>query len=433
MKQALIRICLACLVALAAGPAAAVDPGRVLVVEKGTHKLHRESAEVTRVAVGSPDIADVTVINRREVLVTGKALGVTSLLVWTKSASAAKEYRIRVGAVHDPLRPQRADPELARAAVDEGRGLSGQLPNLVAHRRAALAAQVPRENAITDSSTVALDTQVLTTIKVAEVSRSTAQQYGLGLGYTRQGGSSSVTWSAPTRSATLLDNAFNLVFGRDLGGDNGSIEAVLDLLESRGLARVLAEPSLVAMSGQTATFLAGGEFPVPVSQGGTTNGGISVQYKEFGVRLSLSPTVLSRDRIALKIAPEVSDLDFSAGIQIGGVAVPALKVRRTDTTIELGDGETFLISGLVRSDLIDSVDKLPGLGDIPILGALFKSSTLNRDDRELVMVVTPHLVRPLARGAKQPKLPGSEYDGYDPGWARTIFLENGDFEAGFSR
>ncbi|MEQ1439616.1 type II and III secretion system protein family protein [Fontimonas sp. SYSU GA230001] len=432
MKQALIRICLACLVALTAGPAAAVDPGKVLIVEKGTHKLHRESTEVTRVAVGNPEIADVNVINRREVLVTGKALGVTSLLVWTKSAPAPREYRIRVGTVRDPLRPPQADPELARAAIDEGRALSGQLPNLIAHRRAAQAAQAPRENAISDSSTVALDTQVLTKIKVAEVSRSTAQQYGLGLGYTRTGSNSTVTLAAPTRSATLLDNAFSLVFGRDLG-DNGRIDAVLDLLESRGLARVLAEPSLVAMSGQTATFLAGGEFPVPVSQSGTNSGGISVQYKEFGVRLSLSPTVLARDRIALKLAPEVSDLDFSAGIQVGGVAVPALKVRRTDTTIELGDGETFLISGLVRSDLINSVDKFPGLGDIPILGALFKSSQLDREDRELVMVVTPHLVRPIARGARQPKLPGAEYDRYDPGWARTIFLENGDFAAGFSR
>lgn len=432
MKQALIRLCLACLVALAAGPAAAVDPGKVLVVEKGTHKLHRETSEVTRVAVGSPDIADVNVINRREVLITGKTLGVTSLMVWTKASSAAKEYRIRVGAVHDPLRPQQADPELARAAVDEGRGLSGQLPNLVAHRRASQAAQPPSDNAISDTSSVALDTQVMTRIKVAEVSRSTAQQYGLGLGYARTGNSSSVAFASPARSASLIDSAFNLVFGRDLG-DNSRIDAVLDLLETRGLARVLAEPSLVATSGQTATFLAGGEFPVPVSQSGTTTGGISVQYKEFGVRLSLSPTVLSRDRISLKIAPEVSDLDFSAGIQIGGVAVPALKVRRTDTTIELGDGETFLISGLVRSDLIDSVDKFPGLGDIPIIGALFKSSQLDREDRELVMVVTPHLVRPLAKGAKQPKLPGSDYDGYDPGWARTIFLENGDFEAGFSR
>ncbi|MEW6167487.1 MAG: type II and III secretion system protein family protein [Pseudomonadota bacterium] len=428
----LARIGLSVLAALLVWPAAAVDPGDILLVEQGTHRLHRASGDVARVAVGNPEIADVSVINRRELLITGKALGVTSLHVWTKGLRAPKEYRVRVDTVKDPLRTDRADPELARATIDAGRGLSGQLPNLLAHRRAALAAQPAQENQIDDRSGVALETQVLTQIKVAEVSRSTAEQYGLGLGYRHEGSRSSVVLAPPSRPDSVIDRAFNLVFGRDLGNGD-SITAVLDILESRGLARVLAEPSLLAMSGQTATFLAGGEFPVPVSQGGSVAGSISVEYKEFGVRLSLSPTVLARDRIALKIAPEVSDLDFSAGIQIGGVSVPALKVRRTDTTVELGDGETFLISGLVSSNLISSIDKLPGLGDVPILGALFKSSNLEREDRELIMVVTPRLVRPMAKEARLPKMPGAEYDRYDPGWGRTIFLENGDFDAGFSR
>ncbi len=151
------------------------------------------------------------------------------------------------------------------------------------------------------------------------------------------------------------------------------------------------------------------------------------------MRLSLTPTVLSRNRIGLKVAPEVSDLDFSAGIQIGGVAVPALSVRRTETTIELGDGESFVISGLISSSLSDQVDKLPWLGSIPVLGAFFKSNNFERKDRELIMIVTPHLVRPMARGAPLPKLPGSEYDRYHPSAARSIFLESGDFDSGFSR
>ncbi|HZP11892.1 MAG TPA: type II and III secretion system protein family protein, partial [Nevskiaceae bacterium] len=181
---------------------------------------------------------------------------------------------------------------------------------------------------------------------------------------------------------------------------------------------------------------AGGEFPVPVSQGGANIGSVTIQYKEFGVRLSLTPTVLARDRIALKVAPEVSDLNFSAGIQVSGVAVPALNVRRTDTTIELGDGETFVISGLVSNNLLSNVDKVPWLGDIPVIGALFRSSRINREDKELIMVVTPHLVRPLARGAPQPPLPGSRYDEYRPGAASFIFLENGNFNStpsGYSR
>ena len=229
-----------------------------------------------------------------------------------------------------------------------------------------------------------------------------------------------------------LQNAFNLVIG---DASNG-ILGVLSMLEGRGLSRTLAEPSLTATSGQTATFLAGGEFPVPVAQSGVSSGGITVQYKEFGVRLSLTPTVLSRQRIALRVAPEVSELDYSAGISISGVAVPALNVRRTETSVELGDGESFVISGLVSSNMLSNVDKVPSLGDVPILGAFFKSTTVSRNDKELIMVVTPHLVRPMRREARLPPLPGERYDAYRPRFDQLIFQERGDFdeaEFGFGR
>lgn len=411
----------------------AVSPGDVILVEQGTHRLHRADGQVERVAVGNPVVADVNVINRRELLITGQSLGITSLMVWVKGMPAPQEYRIRVGAVKDPVKSaEPVDPELGQAVVDQGRSLSGKLPNLLAHRRATQAATITQEGTIADRSALQMETQVLTQIKITEVTRSTAQQYGLGLGYAHNGSSSTVTWSAPQTSDTLLESAFNLVFDRDIG-NNSSINGVLDLLESQGLARVLAEPSLIAQSGQTATFLAGGEFPVPVSQGGSSAGSISIQYKEYGIRLSLSPTVLSRERIALRLSPEVSDLDFSAGVEVGGVSVPALKVRRTETTVELGDGESFVISGLVSSNLSNNVDKLPWLGDVPVLGAFFRSTALSREDRELIMVVTPRLVRPLAREARLPPMPASGYDRYTPSMAETIFFENGDFDAGFSR
>jgi len=161
---------------------------------------------------------------------------------------------------------------------------------------------------------------------------------------------------------------------------------------------------------------------------------VTIEYKEFGIRLPVTPTVLSKDRIALRVAPEVSDLDFSAGIELGGddasrkLTVPALTVRRTETTIELGDGESFVISGLVSNNLKANVDKVPGLADIPIIGAFFKSVSYDRDERELIMIVTPHLVKPLARGAKLPALPGEKYDDYRPGFGKLIFGEKGDFD-----
>lgn len=416
-----------------------VPDANLIMVEQGTHKLVRQGGTVARVAVGDPNIADVNVINRRELLVSGKNLGITSLLVWTSKTGHAKEYRIRVSAVKDPLRASTPDPELNRAIIDQGLRLEGRLPNLLAHRRAKITAQQgAKDSKVADRSGIELESQVMTDVRIAEISRRTLQQYGLniGKGGTRIGslsapGSAPVISTAGAVSSNILplQNAFNIV----LGDVSRNLYGALSLLETKGLARTLAEPSLVAMSGQTASYLAGGEFPVPVSQGGATAGAVTIQYKEFGVRLNISPTILSRDRIAMKVAPEVSELDFSAGIQIAGVAVPSLTVRRTDTTVELGDGESFVISGLVSSNLINSVNKVPWLGDVPVLGAFFKSASMRREDKELVMVVTPHLVRPLAREARLPGLPGAKYDNYDPNFAQTYFLESGDFDTGFSK
>lgn len=430
---------------LTALPAAAQVPdSRIVLVEQGTHKLLRESSSVKRVAVGDPTIADVNIINRREMLITGRQLGVTSLMVWV-GEGAVREYRIKVGGVRDPLRVNKPDPEHGQASIDPGRSVEGRLPNLLAHRRARQAAATDKDSGknVQDKSSVDLETQVMTEIKIAEVSRNTLQQFGFNfffnkpnttgalattgtLGAINLGQGAPNPFSFNANGIVPLQNAFNLV-----GGDaSKGILGVLNMLARRGMARVLAEPSLVATSGQTASYLAGGEFPVPVSQG---TGGITIQYKEFGVRLTLSPTVLARNRIALKVAPEVSDLDFSAGIQVGGVSVPALTVRRTDTTVELGDGESFVISGLISSTLKNNVDKVPGLGDLPIIGAFFRSTGVQKSEKELIMVVTPSLVRPLARDAPLPRLPGAKYDKYDPSFAETMLLETGDFDSGFSK
>lgn len=426
-----------------AAPAASAS-SPLVIVEQGTQKLLRSDTDVTRIAVGNPVVADISVVNRRDLLTTGKAIGITSLMVWVKGKSDPRRYTLRVQLPTDPLKASRPDPELANAVIDPGRGVEGQLPNLLAHRRAALAAAGQKEGALTDRSGVELETQVLTEVRIAEVSRKTLQRYGLNIAVSNPGSSqTSGSFNAPGTlggvdvspgSAGLsgtLKSSLADAFGIAIVDASKNITALLNVLEGKGLTRTLAQPSLLATSGQTASYLAGGEFPVPVSQGGS-NSAITVEYKEFGVRLSLTPTVLSRNRIALKVAPEVSNLDFSAGIQVGGVAVPALTVRRTDTAVELGDGESFVISGLISTDLTDNVNKVPWLGDIPVLGAFFKSTSLDRTDKELIMVVTPHLVRPLARGVTLPRLPGEQY-AKTPGMAYNVFMERGNFESGFSR
>lgn len=404
-------------------------------VELGMHRLARSGASITRVAIGNPAIADVNVVNHREALISGKALGVTSLIVWMGKDS--REYRVVVEPARDPLAAKSPDPEMKSAVISPGQTLEGRLPNLLAYRRAQSTAQQGVKDKIADRSVVEGNTQqVMTEVKIAEISRRTLQEYGLNLSKQGNGsisfttpGSAPLISGAPSASFVPLQSAFNVVMG-DVGRN---LYGALSLLEQKGLARTLAEPSLVAMSGQTASYLAGGEFPVPVNQGAGTAGAVTIQYKEFGVRLNISPTVLSQGRIAMKVAPEVSDLDFSSGVQVGGVSVPALTVRRTDTTVELGDGESFVISGLVSSNLVNSVSKVPGLGDLPVLGAFFRSTTIRREDKELVMVVTPHVVQPIARGTQLPRLPGAKYDRYDPNFAQTMLFESGNFDIGFGR
>ncbi|MBA4151099.1 MAG: secretin, partial [Acinetobacter sp.] len=194
----------------------------------------------------------------------------------------------------------------------------------------------------------------------------------------------------------------------------------INLLESNGYAYTLSRPSLVALSGQTANFLAGGEVPVPVPQG--QGGSVGIEYKEFGVRLTISPTVLSPQQILLRVAPEVSELDFTNAITIQGSIVPALRIRRTDTSISLADGESFIISGLVSRNTMSNVDKMPGLGNIPVLGAFFRSSRFESEDRELLMIVTPRLVRPIAADARLPVMPAEAWRRYSPG-AGSLFWQ----------
>lgn len=227
----------------------------------------------------------------------------------------------------------------------------------------------------------------------------------------------------------LNDNVFNIVWG----GGSSRFLAAISALENSGFAYTLARPSLTVLSGLTASFLAGGEIPIPVPSAGSDN--VSIEYKEFGVRLALTPTVISRDRITLKVAPEVSELDYNNAVNIAGTLVPGLSVRRTDTSISLADGESFIISGLVSSNTRSSVDKLPGLGNLPVLGAFFRQSALVREETELLMIVTPHLVQPLAANARLPDLPGESLRSYDPSWGRLFFMENGNFDgrSGLSR
>jgi pilus assembly protein CpaC len=407
LKPVLNRIVLAFVVAgLSQGVMAAAPAGcsalaampAALEIGQGVQQEMRSPVAITRLAVGDPKIADVQVNgnDNSAFLLTGVGPGTTSLMIWTGCASTPRQSMVFVRgsaktAMTDALVPPSEDP--------------------------------------------LLPSQVQTDIRFVEVSRTKLKEASTSI-FGR--GSSNFLFGSPgtvpgvtvtpgtvggTRPAIPLNNSnFNIVWG----GGSSKVLGMLNAMESSGFAYTLARPSLVALNGQSASFLAGGEFPVPVPNG--EGNGISIEYKEYGVRLTLTPTVVGRNRITLKVAPEVSELDFTAGVTIAGTTVPALNVRRTDTSVSLADGESFVISGLINTSNIASVDKFPGLGDIPVLGALFRSSQINRDERELLMIVTPHLVQPLAANAQLPSLPGEGLRNYDPSFSKLYFLEDGKFD-----
>jgi pilus assembly protein CpaC len=429
---------------------AAAASANTVSVDVGTQQLLHQRSPIRRVALADPTIADVSVVNSRELLINGKQVGVTSLILWGRDPKAPPvTYRVEVAA----------------------RSISGNTQDLLSHRDAVLASGSNtggagavgasgatagggngQQQAVVDHTSVAVGTQVMSQVKIVDVQRTALQEFGFNFAMGNHAGTvggvgspgvisgvtSNVngTGGGSITSATgglPIASAFNLVYA------SSSYLGALSILESQGLARTLAEPSLTAMSGQTASFLAGGEFPFPTVQnggGGTGNNSITIIFKEFGIRLNLTPTVLASNRIALKVAPEVSELDYNNGISLNGITVPGLDVRRTDTTIELGDGETFVISGLVSDTWKNNVSKIPWIGDVPVLGAFFKNTSISRQQRELIMVVTPHLVRPLTRDAQLPELPGARMDHYDSSFAHVMFMETGDYgesDHGYSR
>jgi pilus assembly protein CpaC len=432
-RGALCAMCLAAAVPHTASFAdAAQQQPQVLALAAGAQQELLIDKGVERIAIGDETVAMVAVSRKTageptaRLIVTGKAPGHTTLMVWPRGGSAATTYAVEV---------QR------KAAVLEGSADS--LPEHQRIREAALSSHADK-TVLADHSTVEVRSHtVQVEVKVVEFNRSVLKQMGLNLFSTRansHGFSFGVfSPSSLTKSTFNSDGSISAEYNNPIAQavsllfNFGKAGLALDVgfLEGNGMARVLAEPTLVALSGQSASFLSGGELPVPVPQGlGTT----SIEYKPFGIGLTVSPTVLSNERIVLKVAPEASDLDYANAVSLNGVPVPAITTRRADTTVELGDGESFVIGGLVSRSTVSSVDKVPLLGDLPVLGAFFKQNSYQMSEKELAIVVTPHLVKPLARGTDlSAVLPGGTEQRDGAVW-RSIFLGGASRDAlpGFS-
>lgn len=389
-------------------------------INKGT--AVRLSGAAASVAVADPAIADVQVISPRMLYVNGRGVGETSLIAVDAGDNII--YETTVNVTHNLSRLKRAaeelspNNELVATSTDNAIILKGKVDSPAsAEKLQRLANSFLRgdgQSVINMMDTSATD-QVMLKVRIVEVARNELKRFG-------------INWESILSSGDFL---FGLAQGRDLvtagaltrsaGGDNTlsvgfndgatNINAAIDALESDGLLTVLAEPNLTTRSGTAANFLAGGEFPITVVQASTgTQPVASVEYREFGVSLQFTPVVMSADKISLTVLPEVSSLDFANGVEQNGFTVPALRTRRASTTVDLGTGQTFAIAGLLRNDQGNNIDKFPILGDVPILGALFRSSEFQNQQTELVILVTPYIVRPV----DDPKQLATPLDGYKP-------------------
>lgn len=442
LVAALAAVPMAVMPATTATAQQVVGPAQEIVLSIGRGELVTVPGSMADVFVANDEVADVQVKSQRQLYVFGKAGGETTIYASNERGDVIFSANIRVGSNIGSI-----DQMLALAMPDAKVNVSTMGNNTVlltgtvgAPEDAAEAERLveaflgDQANVISRLKT-ATPLQVNLQVKFAEVSRSLVRQIGgnlntfdgssgfrFGVGTGRAIGGENGGPGGPLSVGNgVANSAFILPDGTELPGyavnSNGGTTlsglgrlfgidtlGALDLSERLGLVTTLTEPNLTALSGETATFLAGGEFPIPVSQG---LGQVTVEFRQFGVSLAYTPTVLSNGRISMRVRPEVSELSTQGAITLNGFQVPSITTRRTETTVELGSGQSFMIAGLMSANSQNSLDKAPGLGDVPILGNLFRSRDFRRGETELVIIVTPYLVKPV--DAKDIKLPTDGY------------------------
>jgi pilus assembly protein CpaC len=386
-------------------------------VQVGRSIILNTQSRLRRIVVSSPDVLDTTIISPTQVVVTAKAAGSSSLVMWDEASNAriVDVYAdVDVAGLREDIRsayPNEAveiEPEQGRVVV------TGKVTSKAVQDDVLRIASAYSKNVV-DSTTLEVrrEKQVMLKVRFIEVDRTKLQQFGINIlstGATNTIGTVTTgQFSPPTSSGTVggtgttfdVTNLMNIfLFRPDL-----NLGATLQDLEQKSIAQILAEPNLMARSGEPAKFLAGGEFPFPVVQGGTGNGtAVTIVFKPFGVKLEFTATVVG-DEIRLKIAPEVSTLDFSNAVVISGFEVPALSTRRAETDVQLKNGQSFGIAGLLDRRTTVQLSKIPGIGDIPVLGELFKSHSVNKTNTDLLVMVTPTIVDPAMEPEASPAAP----------------------------
>ena len=388
-----------------------------LELEAGKSVLVQTDYDIERVAVGNPETAGVVVSGSRSLQVVAKAAGDTNILLWDAQGNLVNALDLHVGVVHNQLlaelnrvlRKQNLDADMAGNSII----LRGKVYTVEARERAEQVAmaffQGQTEFGVKDPNVINLidvsgNHQVMLKVIMAEMNRSLGREFAVNIESAIQRGVDAYTFSSGVGAAAGAVGGLAGSVSKTNGATTIDVSAIVDAARRKGLAKILAEPTLVARSGQNASFLAGGEVPLLEPSG---LGTVSVELKPFGVGVEFMPTVLGPDRIHLEINSEVSEPDDTLGIQVNEIFVPGFSTRRASTAVELGNGQSFAIAGLLEDKVKSVIEKVPGLGDLPILGQLFTSQEFQRNETELIMIVTPHLVKPLNPGPRP--LPTDHY------------------------
>jgi pilus assembly protein CpaC len=399
----------------AAAPAAAqptaAKPAETLNLSKGTGTLVRLSEPMSDVFVANDTIADVQVRSSSQLYVFGKAAGETTVYATSKGGRVVYAANVRVGnnisSVGEMLHLAMPDATIQAMPMNNLVLLTGTVanPEDVAEAQRLTQAYVGDGTQVVTRLKSATPLQVTLKVRIAEINRTLLKSWGINLlssdptggfkfGVAQGGG---IYLPPPGGEGKGAGDIIRSTIGTTLNASTKflgiNLISSLDIAAQDGLVSILAEPNLTALSGETASFLAGGEFPVPVSQ---ALGSVTIEYKQYGVGLAFTPIVLSDGRISMRVRPEVSELSNAGAVTLNGFTVPALTTRRAETTVELGSGQSFMIAGLIRNTAANNINKAPFLGDLPILGSLFRSTNFRREETELVVVVTPYLVRPVS-------------------------------------
>ena len=401
--------------AITAGPAAVTPDATAIDLLVGRSTILNVGSTIARVSLTVPDVADAMVTTPQQLLIHGKTPGTISLFVWDK-AGGIKTYEVNVRRDLSQLVEQVKQLFPGEPITVTGSGKDVVLAGTVSTKYVVdKAADVAggyvdkKENVVNllKQQEGATSNQVMLRVRFAEVSRSAMQEIGASyiLDQFKSDWNARATtqqFSAPEFDADKPGRVtFSDFLNIFLFNSKHGVGTVIRALQNKGLFQSLAEPNLIASNGKEASFLAGGEYPYPVVQPGGSGNAVTIMFKEFGVRLNFTPTVLSGDMISLKVRPEVSALDFSNAITLEGFRVPALSTRRTETEVELQDGQTFAIAGLMNNTLNNTMSKIPGIGDIPVLGYLFRSRAYQKQQTELVVMITPQIVRRGSTGVSE--------------------------------